>query len=114
LKPSPHHENQPLIQDSGLVVEWRPDHPIDDAEYDRDFLPPAFDGADDDALADACVCPLDPDELAALAADVVPLMPLHPTLPPWRTKERLSTNNTTTATTRLHLMMRSTDDRTRQ
>jgi hypothetical protein len=40
-----------------------------DAEYDRDFLPPAFDGADDDALDDPAYAPLDPNELAALAAD---------------------------------------------
>jgi hypothetical protein len=34
-------EKQPLIQNHGLVVEWRPDHAIDDDEYDRDFEPPA-------------------------------------------------------------------------
>ena len=28
---------QPLIQSSGPVVEWRPDHPIDDDVYDVDF-----------------------------------------------------------------------------
>jgi hypothetical protein len=49
-----HHENQPLIQASGLVVEWHPDQPIDDDEYDRDFPDAApvtddvFDPADDD------------------------------------------------------------------
>ena len=30
-------DEQPLIQERGLVVEWRPDHPIDDSEYDRDY-----------------------------------------------------------------------------
>jgi hypothetical protein len=35
------HEKQPLIQTSGLVVEWRPDQPIDVSEYDRDYVPPA-------------------------------------------------------------------------
>ena len=35
------HENQPLIQTSGLVVEWRPDQSIDVSEYDRDYVPPA-------------------------------------------------------------------------
>ena len=35
------NERQPLIQASGLVVEWRADHPIDDAEYDRDSAPAA-------------------------------------------------------------------------
>ena len=29
-------DQQPLLQARGLVVEWRPDHPIDPAEYDRD------------------------------------------------------------------------------
>ena len=24
-------DNQPLIQDRGLVVEWRPDHPINES-----------------------------------------------------------------------------------
>ena len=28
------NENQPLVQDSGLVIKWRPNHPIDDDEYD--------------------------------------------------------------------------------
>jgi hypothetical protein len=36
-----YQEGQPLIQDCGLVVEWRPDQPIADDEYDRDFVPPA-------------------------------------------------------------------------
>lgn len=30
----------PLIQSSGLVIEWRPDMTIDDDAYDPDFLPP--------------------------------------------------------------------------
>jgi hypothetical protein len=60
------HDSQPLLQDRNLVVEWRPDHPINDSEYDLDFLPnnaepaePALDAADFD--------PVDADELAALA-----------------------------------------------
>lgn len=32
-------EGQPLIQERGLVVEWRPGHTIDDDEYDRDYVP---------------------------------------------------------------------------
>ncbi len=62
------HEKQPLIQDSGLVVEWRPDHPVDPAAYDRDFAPPGtephdvFDSSDYDAI--------DPDEVDDLLADV--------------------------------------------
>jgi len=67
------NENQPLIQESGLVVEWRPDQPIDDAEYDRDYVnvddqPDFFDDADFD--------PLDDDELADLVADVPGIGPL--------------------------------------
>jgi hypothetical protein len=30
-------DGQPLIQERGLVVEWRHDHPIDDYEYDADY-----------------------------------------------------------------------------
>ena len=33
-------DGQPLIQTRGLVVEWRPDHHIDDSEYDADYFPP--------------------------------------------------------------------------
>ena len=52
------HEQQPLLQSSGLVVEWRPDQPIDDSEYDLDFVPPpdpapvAFHADDYDAIDD--------------------------------------------------------------
>ncbi|KAI2491008.1 Reverse transcriptase (RNA-dependent DNA polymerase) [Fragilaria crotonensis] len=60
------HEGRPLIQDRGLVIEWRPDHPIDDTEYDRDYAPSTvgptdvFDAADYD--------PIEPDELDVLGA----------------------------------------------
>jgi hypothetical protein len=60
------HEGRPLIQERGLVIEWRPDHPIHDTEYDRDYAPPnvgpldVFDAADYD--------PIEPDELDALGA----------------------------------------------
>ena len=30
-------DGQPLIQKHVLFVEWHPDHPIDDSEYDRDY-----------------------------------------------------------------------------
>jgi hypothetical protein len=61
------HQHQPLLQASGLVVEWRPDQQIDDSEYDFDYVPPpavprdVFDHADYDALA--------ADEVADLLAD---------------------------------------------
>ena len=68
-------ENQPLIQDRGFVVEWRPDHLVDDDEYDRNFvlpntLPPdEFDPTDFD--------PIDDDELNDLAVDNgLPLPPV--------------------------------------
>ena len=60
------HEGQPLVQDTGLVVEWRPDQPIDDDEYDLDFVPPV-DAVDDFAAHD--FEPIDADELADLLAD---------------------------------------------
>jgi hypothetical protein len=51
------HEGQPPLQERGLVVEWRPDMPIDDDAYDRDYAPPtatpaAFDLADFDDIDD--------------------------------------------------------------
>jgi len=46
------HDDQPLLQDRNLVVEWRPDHPIDDSEYDPNFLPPPPVLADPDLPAD--------------------------------------------------------------
>ena len=55
-------DTQPLIQGSGLVVEWRPDQPIDDDIYDVDYAPPEdpidvfeaplFDAVDDDEIND--------------------------------------------------------------
>jgi hypothetical protein len=32
-------DGQPLIQETGLVVEWGPDHTIDESEYDLDNSP---------------------------------------------------------------------------
>ena len=41
-------EGQPLIQDSKLLVEWRPNQPFDeDDEYDDDYEPLVVDGEDD-------------------------------------------------------------------
>lgn len=57
-------EGRPLIQDHGFVVEWRPDHPIDDSEYDRDYVPPADGPIDVFAATD--YEPIDPTELAHL------------------------------------------------
>ena len=42
-------EGQPLIQDSNLLVEWRPNQPFDkDDEYDEDYEP--SNGADEDDI----------------------------------------------------------------
>ena len=60
------HQNQPLLQASGLVVEWRPDQAIDDSEYDLDYDPPTnvhptlfvatdYDPIDDTEVADLLV-----------------------------------------------------------
>ena len=61
------HDGQPLLQNSGLVVEWRPNQPIDDSEYDHDYEPPnnviPVDFADDDYV------PVDHNEIADLLAD---------------------------------------------
>ena len=72
-------DRQPLIQASGLVVEWRPDHPVDDDEYDRDYVAPdaADDDADDALLDVASYDDIHPAELADLAADAD-----HPGAPP--------------------------------
>ena len=56
------HEGRPLIQD-GLVIEWRPDMPIDDDTYDLDYVPP-IDENDDDL--DGNFLPVEDDELAEL------------------------------------------------
>ena len=65
------HEKQPLIQEDGLVVEWRPNQPVDVDEYDRDYVSPICDDVDDPLLA-ADYFPLDPAELADLRADAAP------------------------------------------
>jgi Reverse transcriptase (RNA-dependent DNA polymerase) len=62
------HDEQPLIQERGFVIEWRPDHPIDDSEYDRDYVLPRHQPADV-PIPDAALDPVDADELGALLAD---------------------------------------------
>ena len=61
------HDNQPLVQERGLVVEWRPDMPIDDDAYDLDYAPPS--DAPVDVFPAAQFDPLDADELADLQDD---------------------------------------------
>jgi hypothetical protein len=61
------HDNQPLIQGRGLVVEWRPDPPINDSEYDTANELPHDAPAN---VFDAAVfAPVDKDELDDLIAD---------------------------------------------
>ncbi|KAI2490511.1 Reverse transcriptase (RNA-dependent DNA polymerase) [Fragilaria crotonensis] len=61
-------EDQPLIQETGLVVEWRPDHPVPDDEYDRDYVRPAR-VPTDPPLAAGDFSSVDASELADLHAD---------------------------------------------
>ena len=70
-------DKQPLIQASGLVVEWQPDQPIDDDIYDVDYDPPDDPLDDFDApLFDA----IDADKLTDLIAPDLPVVPaiVHP------------------------------------
>jgi hypothetical protein len=60
-------DDQPMIQERGLVVEWRPDHTIDESEYDRDYVPPHHDPAD--ILDHAGFDPVDADETTDLFQD---------------------------------------------
>ena len=61
------HEKQPLLQRSGLVVEWRHDQAIDDTpEYDLDYEPPPRPDADPDVLPLEDYDAIDDDELADL------------------------------------------------
>jgi hypothetical protein len=60
-------EGQPLIQDSNLLVEWRPDQLFDPDEYDPDYESDASDSDDDSDTLDASFDPVADDELAQLA-----------------------------------------------
>ena len=64
-------DGQPLIQERGLVVEWRHDQHIDADAYDADFVPP-FVADEVDDLDD--YDPVDHTELADLLADADPLV----------------------------------------
>ena len=64
-------DGQPLIQERGLVVEWRHNQHIDDDAYDADFFPQAV---PDEAYDLADYDPVTPDELTDLLADVDPLV----------------------------------------
>jgi hypothetical protein len=68
-------ENQPLFQDRGFVVGWRPDHLVDDDEYDRNFVP--HDHLPPDDFDPTDFDPIDHAELNDLAADTgLPLPPV--------------------------------------
>ncbi|KAI2497083.1 Reverse transcriptase (RNA-dependent DNA polymerase) [Fragilaria crotonensis] len=66
-QPLAYNEGQPLIQASGLVVEWNVDQTIDDDAYDLDYDPPD-DDPDDDVVPED-FDPVERDELRDLAAD---------------------------------------------
>lgn len=70
-------EGQPLIQDSCLLVEWRPDQPIDKDEYDYDFEPTPTTAATAAAAnsLDNDFAPIDTNKLTALAPTLPPLDP---------------------------------------
>ncbi len=74
------NEGRPLIQERGFVVEWRPDHPIDDSDYNVDVAPPDF--VPDDFFEAADYVPLDPTELDNLANPFVRFDPAVPNKPP--------------------------------
>ncbi len=69
------HEGQPLVQDRGLVVEWRPDHPIDPSEYDLDYAAP--DDPTDEPLDARDFDFVDADELTDLHLDAPPAAPVQ-------------------------------------
>jgi hypothetical protein len=73
-------DEQPLIQERGLVVEWRPDQLIDDDEYDHNFQPPVRALANEDHVI-AALDPIDDDELDDLLDDD-PLFVAAPPVPP--------------------------------
>jgi hypothetical protein len=58
------NEEQPLIQEQGLVVEWAPGQPIDDDEYDRNYVP--VDNQDDEYDEGDDYEPIDQDEITDL------------------------------------------------
>jgi hypothetical protein len=41
-------EGQPLIQEEGLVMEWRPGHVVDEDDYDHEYVPRNENDVDDD------------------------------------------------------------------
>jgi hypothetical protein len=74
------NDDQPLIQERGLVVEWRHDQLIDEDEYDRDFHPPvrAVDAAEH---VMAVLDPLDAEELNDLLNDAAVFVAAPPVTP---------------------------------
>jgi hypothetical protein len=61
-------EKRPLIQETGLVVEWRHDQEIDESEYDRNYVPPEREPFDEQTDPDD-LDEIEDDELADLIAD---------------------------------------------
>ena len=67
------HEGRPLIQERGFVIEWRPDHVIDDSEYDLDFVEPNTHPTD--VFETEAYDPIDAAELGDLLDDAPPAVP---------------------------------------
>jgi hypothetical protein len=61
-------EGQPLIQEQGLVMEWRPGYTVTEDDYDWDYAPPQ-DGGHDEGYDEEMYEPIDDDELADLQGD---------------------------------------------
>jgi hypothetical protein len=76
------HEGLPPLQTRGLVVEWRPDMPIDDDEYDRDYDSDSDDDARDDPFPLDAYPAVDDAELDDLLADAPPPPDAPPAAPP--------------------------------
>ena len=76
------NETQPRLQDSNLLVEWRPDQLFDEDEYDADYSSDDDSDNDDDDLLDY----VDPDVSDALLDGPDPThevpTPFFPTPPP--------------------------------
>ena len=77
------HNGQPLLQTWGLVVEWHPNQPIDDSEYNTDYAPPTprIDPASDVFSHVSDYHPIDNTKLADLNLPAV-AYPLHDPMEP--------------------------------
>ena len=74
-------EGQPPLQEKNLLVEWRPDQPLDEDAYDHDYAPSPPEQDDGDTLPSDIFEPIDGAEIQALTAeDFGALTPAAPAL----------------------------------